>query len=242
MKKQFLQHKQWSEKEERRIKIALVVFLVVVLGGIHLLDPHFYPTIWRLSHSGDFNGTVVFLQGYGIWAMAVSFLIDVIINIVGFLPSIFLSTANGLIFGVGWGIVISWLGETVGVVISFALMRTLFREMAKKVIEKNKMLSKLDEYSTMMAMAVARAVPYSPNGLVTALGALSRISYRDYIIGCLLGKLPSVAIEVIVGHDLVHADEHRARLTILVLGITVVYGILWWWMKKRKEKQEQQQK
>ena len=37
------------------------------------------------------------------------------INIVGFLPSIFISTANGLIFGLFWGTMISWLAETLGV-------------------------------------------------------------------------------------------------------------------------------
>ena len=36
-------------------------------------------------------------------------------------------------------------------------MRTLFRNKAKKVIEKSKMLSKLDHYSTWQAMTLARA-------------------------------------------------------------------------------------
>ena len=226
--------REWSEREERYIKWGLLALLIVLLAGIHWLDPAFYPTIWKLSQSGDFSGTVRYLKSFGAAAMLVSFLIDVIINIVGFLPSIFLSTANGLVFGIGWGILISWVGETVGVIISFWMMRTLFRGMAERLIAKNKMLTKLDRYSTMWAMAIARAVPYSPNGLVTALGALSSISYRDYIIGCFLGKLPSVAIEVIVGHDLVNADENHLRLPVMVLGVTVVYGALWWWTQRRK--------
>lgn len=226
--------REWSEREERYIKWGLVLSLLVLLTAIHWLDPDFYPTIWHLSQSGDFNGTVRYIKSFGTWAMVVSFLIDVMINIVGFLPSIFLSTANGLVFGLGWGILISWIGETVGVIISFWMMRTLFRNMAKEMIAKNQMLTKLDQYSTLWAMAIARAVPYSPNGLVTALGALSSISYRDYIIGCFLGKLPSVAIEVIVGHDIVNADENRMRLTVIVLGVTLVYGFLWWWTQRRK--------
>ena len=104
------QHTQWSEAEERRLKWGLVVFLLAILGGIHLLDPTFYGTIWHLSMVGDFHGTVEYLRGFGVWAMAVSFFIDVIINIVGFLPSIFLSAANGLVFGIWLGILISWAG------------------------------------------------------------------------------------------------------------------------------------
>ena len=60
-------------------------------------------------------------------AMVFSFLLDVLINALGFLPSIFVSTANGLLFGIVPGIILSWLAETTGVIISFILMRTILR-------------------------------------------------------------------------------------------------------------------
>lgn len=221
---------------EAHIKILFFVLLIALLGGIHIVLPDFYQTVWNLSVSGNMDGTIDYLRSFGVWAMVVSMIIDIVINIVGFLPSIFISTANGVLFGIGTGTVVSWLAETIGVIISFFFMRTLFRNKAKQVIEKSRMLSKLDEYSTLKAMIIARAVPYSPNGLVTALGALSRISYRDYAIGCLIGKLPSVAVEVIVGHDVVMMEEHSLRLTILVVLVSVVYGGLWYWNRRRNAK------
>ncbi|MBC3537685.1 TVP38/TMEM64 family protein [Megasphaera hominis] len=221
---------------ETHIKVAFFVGLVAVLAGIHLAIPDFYRTVWDLSTSGNMHGTIQYLRSFGIWAVAVSMIIDIVINIVGFLPSIFISTANGVVFGVFQGTLVSWIAETIGVIISFFFMRTLFRNKAKRAIEKSKMLSKLDHYSTWQAMTVARAVPYSPNGLVTALGALSHISYRDYIIGCFIGKLPSVACEVFVGHDIVMFEDHTMRLTILVIVITIVYGGLWYWHRRQKAK------
>lgn len=221
---------------ETHIKLLFFVLLVVLLGGIHIVLPDFYETVWNLSISGNMEGTIEYLRSFGVWAMVISMIIDIVINIVGFLPSIFISTANGVVFGIGMGTAVSWLAETIGVIISFFFMRTLFRHKAKQVIEKSRMLSKLDEYSTLKAMIIARAVPYSPNGLVTALGALSHISYRDYAIGCLIGKLPSVAVEVIVGHDVVMMEEHSLRLTILVVLVSVVYGGLWYWNRRRTAK------
>lgn len=225
-----------SKLNETHIKIIFFVALLVILGGIHLVLPDFYATVWDLSMSGNMEGTIDYLRSFGIWAIAISMIIDIVINIVGFLPSIFISTANGVVFGIFTGTVVSWLAETIGVIISFFFMRTLFRHKAQKIIEKSKMLSKLDEYSTLKAMIVARAVPYSPNGLVTALGALSHISYRDYIIGCLIGKLPSVAVEVVVGHDVVMMQDNSMRLTILVIAIAIIYGGLWYWNRRRKAK------
>lgn len=211
--------------------------LLCVLGGIHVLIPDFYYTVWNLSVSGNLEGTIVYLRSFGIWAVVVSMVIDIVINIVGFLPSIFISAANGVLFGIAGGTLISWIAETIGVVISFFFMRTLFRSKAKALIEKSRMLSKLDEYSTLKSMAVARALPYSPNGVITALGALSRISYRDYILGTLIGKLPSVAIEVVVGHDVIMMEDNAGRLTVLVVLIIIVYGGLWYWNRRKQAKQ-----
>jgi len=219
---------------ESHIKMLFFAALLAVLGGIRLALPDFYVTVWDLSTSGNMEGTIAYLRSFGIWAMAISMIIDIVINMVGFLPSIFISTANGVVFGIWTGTVVSWLAETIGVVISFFFMRTLFRHKAQKVIEHSKMLTKLDEYSTLKAMIIARAVPYSPNGLVTALGALSHISYRDYIIACLIGKLPSVAVEVVVGHDVVMMENNSMRLTILVIVVAIVYGGLWYWNRRRK--------
>lgn len=184
------------------------------------------------------RGTIAYLHSFGIYAVFMSFFIDVVINIVGFLPSIFISTANGLIFGLFWGVIISWLAETVGVLISFYVMRTLFRGMAMNIINKSKTLKKLDSYDSWQAMAAARAIPYMPNGLVTAIAALSSMHFRSYALGCLIGKLPSTALEVILGHDVVNMEEHALRLTILIILVTLVYGGIWYYNRKRNQKKQ----
>ena len=220
-----------EEKQERRMRYGFLALLLLVLGGIHFMDPAFYPTVYQLSKSGDLGGTITYLRGFGVYAVFVSFFIDVVINIVGFLPSIFISTANGL------GTMISWLAETLGVMISFWVMRVLFRSLAKRVIEQSKTLTALDSYDSWQAVAAARAIPYMPNGLVTAICALSGMSFRSHMAGSLLGKLPSVALEVIVGHDVVHLGEHSLRLTIIIIVVSAVYGAVWWYMKKRKNRE-----
>ena len=61
---------------------------------------------------------------FGPWAIVISFFTGCVHQCGQyFFLQFFLSTANGLIFGLPLGILISWLAETVGVVISFLLMR-----------------------------------------------------------------------------------------------------------------------
>lgn len=215
---------------ERWVQVIALGLTVVLLVVIHVLDPHFYSTMWHLATNGNMEEIAQFLQAYGPWAMLVSMLLDIFVNAVGFLPSIFISTANGLVFGIVPGIIISWIAETIGVVISFYIMRFLLRDTAHKLIAKNKMLMKVDDFSGrngLVVMLFARTLPYFPSGVITALGAISKIKARDYIIANLIGKFPSTALEVTIGYDIVNFESQMTWLGIIVIAATIGYIILW---------------
>lgn len=223
-------------KQDNVVKIIALATLILLVLTINFMSPYFFTKVWILATSGNIESTVEFLASYGIWAVAISFFLDVLINAVGFLPSIFLSTANGLIFGLPLGILISWTAESVGVIISFLIMRYFLREYAEKVIEQSNSLKRLDEMSSdsgLTAMAIARTMPYFPSGILTALGAVSKMSIRDYCIATFIGKFPSTTIEVVLGHDVVNFRQNMDRLAILVSLIAVVYGYMYW--RKRKK-------
>jgi putative membrane protein len=229
-----------DKKKERYIQLGLLSGLVALGLLVYVLVPGFYDDMWELILSGDVQRMAEVLQSYGPWAMVISFALDVLINALGFLPSIFFSTANGLLFGVVLGIIISWLAETVGVVLSFMIMRYILRDTAHKVIEKSEFLLKVDDFSGkngLVMMLFARSIPYFPSGIITALGAISQISLRDYIIANLIGKFPSTALEVVVGHDTVLLQDNLGRLAVVVLVATVIYFLLWKgyqrWAKQR---------
>ena len=233
-----MEKKDWLHNPDTISKIVVAVLLVALFGLIHFFAHDFFTNTFKLAISGNVEGLVEYLRSFGPWAMVVSFVLDVLVNAGSIFPSIFLSTANGLIFGLPLGILISWLAETVGVVISFLLMRFFFRSTAEKLIAKSNSLKHIDEASGKHGlewMAFARALPYFPSGILTAIGAVSSISVRDYIIANLIGKFPSTALEVVIGHDLVNYKEHSERLAILVI---VVVLIFLGYKKYRSHKQE----
>ncbi len=225
------------------VKIGALGLLVGVGALIEALQPGFYSMIWQLATTGDLDALLQTLRSYGHWAIMVSLLLDILINMLGFLPSIFLSTANGIIFGIVPGILISWIGETIGVVISFWIMRYFLRHSAEKLIHKSNFLMKIDDFSGtkgFQMMLIARSIPYFPSGIVTALGAVSKINTRDYIVANLIGKLPSVALEVIVGHDIVTFQENLFRLTIVTIGAIIAYVGAWKLHKRQLRRHEKQ--
>lgn len=220
------------------VKIIAFGAIILTCLVIHLLQPDFFYQIYKLSTEGNLENIIVFLKSYGIYAIIVSLLIDIFINALGFLPSIFISTANGLLFGLPIGILVSWIAETIGVIISFIIMRYFLRESAEKLIENNKFLNNINNKSDengFKFMLIARMLPYFPSGILTAIGAVSKISFRDYVIANLIGKFPSTALEVILGHDLVNFGENKLRLSIIITLLLLIY--FWYlWKNKKKEK------
>ena len=225
--------------EARVFKFIAFAALVLLLYLINVLDPTFYGHVFHLVKGGDMEEAVCFLRSYGPWAIVISFFLDVFINAAGFLPSIFMSTANGVVFGLPIGITISWAAESVGVIISFLIMRYFLRATAEKVIIKSNNLKKIDDMSSdkgLVVMALARTLPYFPSGILTCLGAISRMSLRDYVIATFLGKYPSPFLEVGVGHDIVNFHEHMHRLAILTTLVVLAYGTLLYVQYKRHKK------
>ncbi|MBR0261438.1 MAG: TVP38/TMEM64 family protein [Selenomonadaceae bacterium] len=218
-----------------KVKIVAAILIVGLFMSIHLIAPEFLPEVFDLLSRGDIVETANYIQGYGSLAVVFSFLLTLFVNAIGFPPAIIFSTANTLIFGIVPGIVLSVVAETVGVTISFILLRFFFRDSAKKIIKKSKRLSSIDKYSSkkgFTVMLIARMVPYVPSGILNATGALSSISLWDYFLASLVGKFPSTGIEAIIGHDAILHEEGMFRIVVVVIFAIVLIAWAWYYQKK----------
>ena len=175
------------------MKIGAAAAIVLLFGIIHLAAPGFLPELVSLLARGDISDTVVYIRGYGDMAAVFAFFLTLFVNALGFPP---------------------------GVTIAFLLMRFYFRDAAEKVITKSPFLSKIDRYSGtkgFFVMLIARMIPYIPSALLNAVGALSSIRLRDYVIASFVGKFPSTGIEAIIGHDLIVQQPDNTRLIIVIV-------------------------
>ena len=189
-----MKNQRLKQQSDGKIKSIILAAIFLLFIAIYIINPGFYRTMYFLSVNGDLNGTIAYLRSFGPYAVLVSVLLDVLVNVSGVLPSIFISTANALVFGLFWGFILSWLSEVIGVVISFLLMRLMFRDLARHLMEKNRLIRKMGTYDNWKIVALSRMIPYLPNGLVTAVCAVSDISFLHHLEGSLIGKFPYVFI------------------------------------------------
>lgn len=217
------------------ITIAAILLLIV---GLYVAAPKTARTLFNLMFHGSATEFIEHLRSLGNSAMWVSMALIIVINILGVLPNIFILTANGIIFGMFVGTLISWIGECVGAAIGFLLLRYLFWDYAHRIICSSKSLHYLDHLNSnkgFKIMLIARSIPYMPSGLVTAFGAVSNMRFRDYIAATAIGKLPSVWLEVALGHDAANYHEHIGRLTVIIAISIVSYLIVAYYRRKGKE-------
>ena len=145
-------------------------------------------------------------------------------------------TVNGILFGLLPGIVISWAGQVLGNILAFVIMRYVFRHKAQALVDKSRWLSKLNRKIDFRLIFFFRAIPYSPNFVVTALCALSRVRFGEHAAATMTGKFLAVCMEVWLGYDLIHFNPHG----LIVAGIMVcllaagLFGSRRWQRKSEK--------
>lgn len=71
-------------------------------------------------------------NNYPQYAFLLSISINVLIAVLGVVPSVFLTAANVLFFGFWQGTIISFAGEAIGAFIAFTLYRFGFKEDTKQ--------------------------------------------------------------------------------------------------------------
>ncbi len=176
------------------------------------------------------------LRSWGVIAIAGSILLNVVISITGVLPSIFLSGANAIVFGLMGGFLVSLVGEVTGAVLAFQLYRWGVGKSRKlrKWSESNwvQRVNQASRLKQMAGIVLLRVNPLLPSGFVNFGASLTRISLLDFLLATLIGKIPSLVFETFVGHDIVFLSENKSRLAVsLILG-SLVFLIFWSRRKK----------
>ena len=122
------------------VMFIIAGFLCFVITKTYF--PVFYHTTAKLILAGDMNGLSSYITSFGYWAFIISILIIAIFNVLG-IPTIPSLTVNGVLFGIIPGIVISWIGEVIGIELSYHIGRIFLRKSSRQFIEKRNLLEKL---------------------------------------------------------------------------------------------------
>lgn len=190
---------------------------------------------WRMDWFMPVDELAEWLGSFGIWAIFVSLLLSIIIAILGIVPTLFLSGANAVVFGLIPGFWISLTGEVLGAGVSFWLYRRGFGRIRPVKQESWVWLKRLNEVSRKrraVILFLARLTPLIPSGVITFAAAVSHMRFWDFIMVTFIGKMPSILMETLIGHDVIRIEENYPRLLLSLLFLAFIYILM---RKKRMD-------
>ncbi|QIZ73640.1 TVP38/TMEM64 family protein [Oxynema aestuarii AP17] len=118
-----------------------------------------------------------------------------------FIPGSILTLGAGVIFGIGLGSLYVFVAATVGAIVAFLIGRYLARSWVESQIKGNQKFKAVDDAVAregLKIVVLTRLSPFFPFNLLNYAFGVTRVSLRDYAIGC-LGMLPGTIMYVYIG-------------------------------------------
>jgi len=203
------------------LAVTLLLFLItILLWDLDLKD------VVRAAVSGDVNSAAQAIANAGVAAILISIYINATISIMGLLPSVFLTGANVLVFGLYGGFLVSWAGEIIGATVSFLLYRWGIKSAAKIPTDRWKTIKTINALSgtrQIYFLTVLRMAPFVPSGLINLLGALTAIRLQNFILATTIGKFPALLLETAFMYNLLNLSKGYTNLGIGIFVAALLY-------------------
>ncbi len=141
------------------------------------------------------------VDGLGIWGPVV-FIFGYAAAVVAFVPASALTLGAGAIFGLGKGVVLVFIGATIGACASFLVSRNLARRAVQKRVKGDKRFEAIDRAvadNGRKIVFLLRLSPIFPFNLLNYALGLTKVRFTDYALAC-IGMLPGTILYVYLGY------------------------------------------
>jgi pyruvate/2-oxoglutarate dehydrogenase complex dihydrolipoamide dehydrogenase (E3) component/uncharacterized membrane protein YdjX (TVP38/TMEM64 family) len=174
----------------RNRALVAIAGLVVVVGAFKMLPV----ADWLLSF-------VSWVQGAGTAGMVV-FAAAYVAACVLFLPAVILTLGAGFAYGVPLGALLVWISASLGATAAFLLGRTVARDAIGRRVEASARFGAIDRAvgrEGLKIVFLTRLSPVFPFTLLNYAYGLTRVTFRDYVVGTVIGMIPGTIMYVYLG-------------------------------------------
>jgi len=219
-------------------KTVRTIFVLLFLGYIGLI-PAVRRTVYRglyllaVGHLGQFHD---YLLSLGPWAAMVSTILMVAQSVAVPVPVTLLMVANGLVFGIWNGMLISFIGGFIGAVFAFYLGRRLGRQVVQYVVPR----PALDAADKLMArrggwaIVLGRWVPGIPCDPLSYAAGITRMPWGKFIGLTAIGLVPANLATAFIGAEA--TGDFRTGYWLLGLATLVGLWLLWKFLTRFRQR------
>lgn len=158
------------------------------------------------------------------------------------LSSTILTLIGGVLFGIFPGSIYALLGAVFGASLSFGISRFLGEEFVERML-KSKKWSYLNEYDDalqkkgFLTVIIIRLIPFSGFVFMNYLFGTTRIKFRDYFFGTLIGEYPIILFYTYLGNSLLKFGFIKIMSVVTIIFLAGIFYTIFK-AKRRKKKLE----
>ncbi|MBV4440331.1 TVP38/TMEM64 family protein [Clostridium tyrobutyricum] len=167
-----------------------------------------------------------YIQSYGKFSVFIFIIIYSFKPVLFIIPSSLMSILAGSIYGPYVAAILSMIGCFGSATVAFFLARFFGRTFVDKVLRGKalKLDNNIEKYGfkIMTMMRLSFVFPFDP---LSYASGLSKMKYRDFILGTLIGIFPEMITYSFMGKNIEHPFSIKFILPILLLVIVVIIAI-----------------
>ena len=155
-----------------------------------------------LLAAGDVGAIRAWILEFGIWAPIASVVLMLLQTVVAPLPSSPVTFANGLVFGVWWGALLSWASALAAAAVAFGLSRAFGRPVAER-FATSAALASADTFFArwgVWAVLVGRLLPVVSFDVVSYAAGLTPMRFGAFLLATAIGMMPGTLLYAWLGH------------------------------------------
>lgn len=216
-----------QSKDRRNLEYKLklkhhIFFIILIVLTILLLIDFFTDGITHSIIYSDVNDLYNTFYTLGFLGPVVFVLLVAIEVMLAPIPGFIFYVTGAVLFGWIWGGVLTLVGNMIGSTFAFYLANCLGRDYVEKKMSEKK-LHLFDKYADRFggwAIFLLRINPFTSSDIFSYTAGLSKMPFKDFFLGTLLGLLPLSFAQTYFGENIIEASS---QFYWLFLCISIVY-------------------
>lgn len=177
-----------------------------------------------------FNSFYIFIMNaidaLGVYGPLLGSLFIILESIIPPLPLFVFITINFVAFGKVLGFIISWICTCIGCILSYYLVKKLFRNWVVNKIKDVNLLTKCMNYVENLSLTqvtMILSIPFTPAFMVNIAAGLCNMNFKKFLTAILISKIFLVYFWGVVGTSLLESFHNPTSLITVVVMIVIAY-------------------
>ena len=176
--------------------VFLLILLTIVIGQSGAVQ--------QVFSAASPDEAAAILREFGWWTPLVSVLLMVLQSVLAPLPGSLVAAANGAIYGIWKGTLLSWVGGMAGGLVTYALGRWLDTVIAHrwKATRLQQRLVEVSSSRGFWIVLIARMTPIISLDFIGYLAGIARMPLISYTLANAIGIIPGMLAYTAIGSEL----------------------------------------